>query len=267
MSLFSNFEHWFLTRFARKAVRLLLHDLFREIELTNLTNEMILAELKKDSFVRISGAVHEVAFWDRRLHKGIPERAGKTQLAGRDLNYFQELTQHFPADQISILDVGAGPFTTIGTYFGDLRLNITAVDPLAQYYEDLLHKYALDPPVKIIFAEAEKLSAQFAPESFHWVNAKNSIDHAAQPVHAIREMIPLVKPGGMMTLSHRSNEAVNESYSGFHQWNLYQENGIFYVCGRERSDAVNINEMIPSDWNIRAYDEQAFVIFEARRSL
>jgi len=267
MSLFSGFEHWFLTRQIRKAVRLLLHDLFREVELTRLTNEMILAEMKKDSFVRISGAVYEVAFWDRRLHRGIPARAGKTQITGRDMDYLQQLTQRFPLDRISILDVGAGPFTTIGTYFGDTRLNITPVDPLAHYYDVLMKKFALDPPAKTIFAEAEKLSVLFAPESFVWVNARNSIDHASQPVDAIREMIALVKPGGMLTLVHASNEAINEGYAGFHQWNLFQENGIFYVCGRDRNAAVNINEMIPSDWDVRAYDEQKYVIFEACRPL
>ena len=267
MSFFSNLVNWYLSRLILRTVRLLLHDLFREIELNRLTNEMILAEMKRDSFVRISGAVHEVAFWDRRLHQGIPERAGKTQLAGRYLSYFQTLTKHFPIDQTSILDVGAGPFTSIGTYIGDIRLCITAVDSLAPYYDNLIEKYALDPPIRTIFAEAEKLSALFAPESFVWVNAENSIDHAAQPVEAIREMVSLVKPGGMITLRHRSNEAIKESYSGFHQWNLYQESGIFYVCGRHREAAVNINKMIPSDWSIRTYDEQDFVIFEARRPL
>ena len=247
-----------------------MHDLFREVELTRLTNEMILAEMKNDSFVRISGEVYEVAFWDRRLHRGIPARAGKTQIAGHDLNYFLELTKNFPVDQISILDVGAGPFTTIGTYFEESRLNITAVDPLADCYDALIRKYALEPPAKTIFAEAEKLTALFAPASFVWVNARNSIDHTASPVDAIREMMTLVKPGGMMTLRHESNEAINEGYSGFHQWNLYQENGTFYVCGRDRDAAVNISEMIPNDWDARSYNEtdngQNQVIFEARRS-
>ena len=247
----------------------MLHDLFREVHLTRLTSEIILAEMKKDSFVRISGTVHEVAFWDRRLHRGIPERAGKTQITGHYLNYLQELMKRFPADQVSILDVGTGPFTTIGTYLDDIPLCITAVDPLAPYYDDLINKYALDPPVKPIFAEAENLSALFAPEAFVWVNAENSIDHASSPVDAIREMVALIKPGGMMTLRHRRNEAINESYSGFHQWNLFQENGVFYICGRERSNAVNINDMIPNEWDVRAYDETDTdrVIFEVRRPL
>jgi len=268
MPFFSNFQNWSFTRFTRKAIRLLLHDLFREIELTRLTNEMILAEMKKDSFVRISGLVNEVAFWDRHLHKGIPARAEKTQLTGRYLEYFQELAKHFPADQLSILDVGAGPFTNMGTYLGDLQLHITAVDSLAHYYDNLIEKYVLDPPVKTIFAEAEKLSAIFTPESFVWINANNSIDHTRQPIDAIREMIALVKPGGMVTMRHAKNEALNESYSGFHQWNLFQENGIFYVWGRKRCEAVNVNEIVPSDWDIRAYDEkQYYVVFEARRPL
>ena len=281
MSVFTRFRRWllnkkrwryrlkhsFLFRLWRKTLRLLLYDLFDELERTRLLNEMIFAEMTKDSFIRTSGLAHEVAYWDRTLQKGAPQKAEKTQIANESLQYLLELKEHFPADQISILDVGSGPFTVIGSHYGDVRLNITAVDPLARYYEDLIKKYALDPPVKTIFAEAERLSALFAPESFVWVHARNSIDHASQPVEAIREMIALVEPGGMLTLMHRSNEGEKESYSGFHQWNLFQEGGVFYVCGRQRSAAVNVNEMVPNDWDVRAYDKGVFVVFEARRPL
>jgi len=283
MSVFSIFERWLkarrnglLVRSVRKAVRLLFYDLFHEVELSRLANEIILAEMKKDSFIRISGTLSEIAFWDRLFSKQIPKRATeKTQITGRHLKYFQELEQNFPVDQINILDVGAGPFCPIGSHFGDTRLNITAVDPLAPYYDALIKKYALDPPVKTIFANAEKLTALFSPDSFIWVNAENSIDHSESPIEAIRAMITLVKPGGMMTLRHESDEALNTNYSGFHQWNLFQENGIFYVCGRNRDAAVNINKMVPSGWGVTVYEEvqkmgfgtRNMVFFEARRPL
>ena len=266
-------KHGFIPRLIRKMIRLVLWELFHEVERSRVTSEMILAEMKKTSFVRVSGTIHEVVFWDRLLAQGASGYAKKKQIGKYHLDYFQELTKHFPVDQVSILDVGSGPFTTIGSYFGDVQLNVTAVDPLAPYYEDLARKYAIDRPVKTIFAEAEKLSALFAPESFAWVNAENSIDHSSQPVEAIREMIALVKPGGMLTLRHRKNEADLEGYTGFHQWNFFQEDGIFYVCGRERSIAVNINEMVPDDWVLRVYDSDwggkantgEYVFFEARR--
>ena len=266
-------KHGFLPRLIRKTIRLMLYELFHEVERSRLTSEMVLAEMKKISFVRVSGTTHEIVFWDRLLAQGMDPNAKKRQVGKYHLDYLQELTKRFPVDQVSILDVGSGPFTTIGAYFGDVQLNITAVDPLAPYYECLARKYAIDRPVKTIFAEAEKLSASFAPESFVWVNAENSIDHTSQPVDAIREMIALVKPGGMLTLRHRTNEAELELYSGFHQWNFFQENGIFYVCGRERSAAVNINEMVPSGWEVRVYNSDwggkanagDYVYFELRR--
>ena len=279
MSFFSKLERWLanrrhglLVRSIRKAVRLLFYDLFREVELSRLANEMILAEMKKDSFVRMSGLLNEVAFWDRHLSLvGVPYNCKERQIAGRHFKYYQELKERFSAAEINILDVGAGPFTVIESHLGDVRLNITAVDPLAPYYDELIRKYALVPPVRTIFGEAEKLTALFAPNSFAWVNAQNSIDHAESPFEAIREMIALVKPGGIMTMLHESDEAINTGYSGFHQWNFFQENGVFYICGRERSAAVNVNEMVPSGWSVNVYDDERewnkrkLVIFEARR--
>ena len=254
---FERFENWKIVSLFRKAVRLALHDLFRELELTKLTSEMVLAELRKEPLGRVSGLADEVRFWDQRIGSILASPGGfewyfdpKSQLTGFYLDTFQDLVKTFPPEKIKVLDVGAGPSTNIGKCWNDIRLNITAVDPLAPYYDEILRKYSVDPPVRTVFGVAEHLASQFPPESFEWANAANSLDHVASPIDALRELFPLIKPQGCITLCNIPNEAEREGYSGFHQWNFYQEGQAFYISGRNRSQAVNVNDILPKNFSI-----------------
>jgi len=46
-----------------------------------------------------------------------------------------------------VLDVGAGPLTSINKKCGFCEISITAVDPLADFYDEILAKREITPPV------------------------------------------------------------------------------------------------------------------------
>lgn len=208
--LTSRIRNWRLTGFIRKCIRLLLHDLFRDMELIKLTNEMILAEQKGETRLRVSGIVCEIAFWDGHLSEMSHDPAflkerfdPETPLTGFYRETYRRLLQAFPEEEIAILDVGAGPATDLGKQHEGKPLKITAVDPLAPYYDELLDKYGMTLAVRTIFGKAEKLADQFPAESFAWINTRNSLDHAVAPVDAILAMRDLLKPGGDHDLDSR----------------------------------------------------------------
>jgi hypothetical protein len=68
-----------------------------------------------------------------------------------------------PADEISILDVGAGPLTWLGYRYSGKKLTIVPVDPLAAEYDRLLHEAGLEPPVRTIPVAGEELLEHFDP--------------------------------------------------------------------------------------------------------
>ena len=121
---------------------------------------------------------------------------------------------------VKLLDVGAGPLTFLGRTHPTWKLELTAVDALGTQYSELLDDAGLVPPVRTQTGESERLSEQFAPNSFDLVAARNTLDHSYDPVRAISEMVACAKPGSPIVLVHHSNTAEKEKYHGMHQWNF-----------------------------------------------
>jgi SAM-dependent methyltransferase len=125
-----------------------------------------------------------------------------------------------PAEEISILDVGAGPVTKLGFRYPGKTLSIVAVDPLADEYEGLLRDAGLDPPVRTIGVAGEALLDHFGPRTFDIAYASNSLDHSADPFTIISNMVAVVRKGGVVLLRHKRNEGESARYGGLHQWNF-----------------------------------------------
>jgi SAM-dependent methyltransferase len=121
---------------------------------------------------------------------------------------------------VRMIDVGAGPLTFVGKRWPGHELDLTAVDALADRYDQLLNEFELTPPVRTRRCDSERLLDEFAPDSFDVAYALNTLDHSYEPLRAIHQMVGLVRPGGIVLLQHYPNEAENEAYGGLHQWNF-----------------------------------------------
>jgi hypothetical protein len=114
----------------------------------------------------------EVDFWQSvlRIENTDPNWWPETRAIRSDPNlpfqgYLRELIDAPAGAQIKVLDVGAGPLTSIGRKWPGRELHITAVDPLAAEYDDLLRKLNIDPPCRTTFALAEELSGIFTSQT------------------------------------------------------------------------------------------------------
>ena len=143
--------------------------------------------------------------------------ASETQI--RDPLVRAELERN-PADEISILDVGAGPLTTLGYRYPGKTLKIVPVDPLADEYDRLLRAAKLDPPVRTVGVAGEELAQHFGSRRFDIAYAINSLDHSADPFTIISNMVAVVRTGGIVLLRHKRNEGDSARYGGLHQWNF-----------------------------------------------
>ena len=178
----------------------------------------------------------EVGFWRNWLSTGgmywpedfrarfDPER----RLEGHLAPYVDRLE----AQHVRILDVGSGPLTKLGKTHASKRLEITATDILANDYDRVLAELGLVPPVRTVYANAERLVDQFGPDAFDIVHAQNCIDHTSDPHRAIEEMVAVAKPGGWVVMYHAENEGQREGYNQLHQWNFTCVNGSFVIRDR-----------------------------------
>ena len=182
----------------------------------------------------------EVQFWEMALRDGgrnwDPEEFRRRMDGTRELQgELKALLDAPPGARVRILDVGAGPLTTLGKRWEGRQLEIVAVDPLAAEYARLLARLGLVPPVTTTSAHGEKLLDRFAVDEFDLAYASNALDHSYDPRLAIRQMLTVVKPGRHVYLWHFANEGTAESYHGLHQWNFdIQGNDFMISDGRSR---------------------------------
>jgi len=191
-----------------------------------------------------AGKFNEVRFWDDYFRtKGLQWPANYVNRLNPESLLQARVAALLPeGPEVSILDVGAGPLTYLGKKYPGNKVNIVAVDPLADEYDSILRKYGVIPPVRTVKAAAEEIAGHFAPNTFDLVFARNCMDHAYAPVEAIGQMLRVAKHGGYVMLEHTPNEADNHGHSGLHQWNFSTDDeGEFVVTGR-RGRGVNVTE-------------------------
>jgi SAM-dependent methyltransferase len=163
---------------------------------------------------------------------------------------------------VRVLDVGAGPLTIVGKVWPGHEVSVTAVDALAERYDELLAEHAIEPLVRTELCHSERLTERFGADSFDLVHARNTLDHGYDPVLAITQMATVAKPGGVIVLDHVRDVAAFESYQGLHQWNLQLRDGT-YVAWRpgERKDVmaalgpgyrIEVAETRPHGWDFVA---------------
>jgi hypothetical protein len=159
--------------------------------------------------------------------------APDSRLAGR----IARLVDRVPQTEVSILDVGAGPLTSLGKHHPTKRLSITPVDPLAPKYDRMLDEAGIVPPARTIDCAGEEVADRFGPDAFSIAYARNALDHSADPLRVIRAMIEVARD--FVLLEHERNEAEHQRYHGLHIWNFDLEDERFVIWNlRERHDVA-----------------------------
>ncbi len=82
-------------------------------------------------------------------------------------------------------------------------------------------------------------------QGFDLVHCSNALDHTQDPGLAYHKMMTAVKPGGYLIIQGFENEAINENWEGFHQWNI-SCSGI----GRLALSGKNNNPVLIDETNI-----------------
>lgn len=197
------------------------------------------------------GIEFEVGYWQRWLEsKGHPyeEDYIKKMTPSRPMLPYlmenQRLQSVYPDSNkthVLLLDCGAGPLTHFGTVWGRRKVEVTAVDPLAKEYNNLIRAFNLTPPVWTQYAPVEDLEIFFPKDFFSIVTMSNALDHSVDPIQGIRQMLNVLRRGGPVVLFHHLNESVNEKGRGFHKWNIDHRRGDMILWNDHSS--FNINEL------------------------
>ena len=205
----------------------------------------------------------EEIFWGRWMSR---QRDRMAELLAPDRPFPPELfryVEHVGHDPIDVLEVGAGPFTAFGASHPTRRFNITPTDVLAPRYDRLLARRKIDPPLRTIHADAERLVAQFGAGAFDLVFAANCVDHMERPLLALGQMISVARKGAFIVLNHEVNEGVEQEYAGLHQWNLNEEGGHFIIWNEE--ERHDVTELLRGSCEVGAAIREGILYTEIRK--
>ncbi len=181
------------------------------------------------------GLNHEISFWKEWIIKLANDRSITDRLDEKmplQPSLCKLLTQSFSTSAnfiYHLLDLGSGPLTSLGKVYNNHNIQITATDPLANFYLKILDDVNVIPLVRPVEIASENLTQIFNESSFELVTGINSLDHSHNPLEAIIQAIKVVKPGCYILLANERNEGVNEGYVGLHQWNFDVVNNDFII--------------------------------------
>jgi SAM-dependent methyltransferase len=193
------------------------------------------------------GISSEIRFWQRYLSTGgltwkeeFQRRLAPGSLMDDHLVRLLEKAE--PGEPAyHVLDVGAGPLTSLGKTAPGKVIHVRAVDPLADDYDMLLAEAKVEPPVRTEKCRGEDLDTVFGENTFHLTHARNCLDHSEEPVRAIEQMMKVTKPLGFVYLEHWTDEGEAEEYRGLHQWNFRCEDGHFIIWNlKSRTDLADV---------------------------
>lgn len=212
----------------------------------------------------------ELGFWRHWLaSKGMEwpdDYARRLDPKSRLQDHIATQLDRLPGDVIQILDVGSGPITKLGKIHQSKQLRITAVDLLADEYNRLLAKLEVSPPVTTRYGDAEHLRRQFPDRLFDVAYAENSLDHTGDPIAAVREMLAVTRPGGLVILLHCKNEGRKQCYEDLHKWDFTCERGHFVIRGPgaagERHD---MSKLVSADADIECSLHEGEVLVTIRK--
>jgi SAM-dependent methyltransferase len=181
------------------------------------------------------GKGHEIRYWRRYLAPGGYGAADFSRRMDPDLPLQDYVTRWLDpaAESVTILDVGAGPLTILGKVWEGHDVEITPVDALADAYDEALAREGIVPLVRTITCPTEALARRFQPEQFDLAHAHNALDHHAEILRAIEQMLRVTRVGGHVVMRHGRNEAERAGYIGLHQWNLSIDGSDYVVWNRE----------------------------------
>jgi 2-polyprenyl-3-methyl-5-hydroxy-6-metoxy-1,4-benzoquinol methylase len=173
--------------------------------------------------------------------------------------------RHTDSRELEILDVGAGPITSLGYVSEKFDVRITATDALADLYSIVMQQAGVTPPVRTQKCFAEKLLDQFGSRRFHVCHSRNALDHCVDPRSAILAMVQLLRPNGLMYVTVFENEAENARYSGLHSWNFDADENNNFILWRG-AEKYNIGEDVSNFAEWQLSDHGHDLIFTAYRN-
>ena len=162
----------------------------------------------------------EKDYWYRHIQNSIYWHSQKSEGLFLEDELRREIINipHLRKQQtLNIIDLGCGPISTLGTKDNKYKINLLGVDPLTNFYTEILDKHYLSRPHPAINMECENIG-DIADSLFDVVFSRNALDHSESPDLILEGAKKICKNNGLIHIRMYENEATSVGYNGLHQW-------------------------------------------------
>lgn len=214
------------------------------------------------------GVGAQIAFWVAVMRNYEGFEAQHAELRARldpqrPLN--AALVPHLPARPgLRILDVASGPVASVGWRGEAGAVQVTAIDPLAMLYADVLAEQELSPPVGTVQCDPEKMDVLFGP-SFDVVYFDGGLTQCYDPMAALRASMAVVAPGGFAYVIGRAADGEFCKYYALHQWNVRVDARDALTLWRPEVE-IDVAEGLQGLGTIEAVDRDGFLSVLIRKT-
>jgi len=171
----------------------------------------------------------EKDYWYRHIQNSIYWQSQKSEGLFLEDELRREIISipHLRKQQtLNIIDLGCGPISTLGTKDNKYKINLLGVDPLTNFYTEILDKHYLSRPHPAINMECENIG-DIADSLFDVVFSRNALDHSESPDLILEGAKKICKNNGLIHIRMYENEATSVGYNGLHQWDAtYADNDV-----------------------------------------
>ncbi len=195
-----------------------------------------LEALVEDSNNVLHALYREVEFWSSQIRDpkicNIYERVSKDpQSVNGCSNVLISLVDDLIATGIRprILDLGAGPFSTMYYFHRSNKADVVAADILAREYCELLRRSKFDEILMPEFITGESLDQQRQGERFDLVYVGNALDHTSSPALSWLNALKMTKVGGIIGHAHFVREGTAQKQDQLHQFDLYPQGDQLWI--------------------------------------
>lgn len=167
----------------------------------------------------------EIQYWERYLTRNIDQEKTEDLMTRLDpekrRGVFPErmafLIQELKLNhEINVLEVASGPVSTLAWGVDQKLFELTAVDVLARKQCELMKRYHYDYPVQPIRCAGEDLLKMFRRGKFDLVYCRDGLDHMKNPPQCFRNMVQVLKEGGVLYLEGHKREETRQKWYGWY---------------------------------------------------
>ena len=143
--------------------------------------------------------------------------------------------------ELKIADLGAGPFSTVGTKLDGCKVTLVPSDILAEEFRDMCEQADIKQYIPVQYQNMTRM--RYPNEAFDIVHCVNALDHVRDIRSALSEMNRVCKTNGAVYLRHFRNEGEKKNYCGFHYWNIERSDNDCRIWNEEES--FFLNDLLP----------------------